>query len=157
MQQKFTLILNQVNRLSNNRTLVFEWEWCWSWPCFDRNLNAFLCKFLLISTRTALLTWQKHRFLSKQSQLQPYFHSKARRPSTQLFSGLLFFLWWFVNQLFSTHSVTWNCCGPFWWPFYNNIEGYLALIGYFLRSIVGQIHKILFSLKPGRLHQNFNV
>ena len=45
----------------------------------------FLCKFLVISMRTAsLLNIRKTRFLSKQSKLQPHFHSKARQLGTQL-------------------------------------------------------------------------
>ena len=37
------------------RCLAFEWKWGWHWPCLDRNLLAFLRKFLLISMRTASL------------------------------------------------------------------------------------------------------
>ena len=29
--------------------LAFEWKWGWSWPCFDRNLTAFLMLMMLFS------------------------------------------------------------------------------------------------------------
>ena len=45
----------------------------------------FLCKYVLISMRTASLTREKQGgFSSKQGQHQPHFHSKARQLSTQL-------------------------------------------------------------------------
>ena len=29
--------------------LAIEWKWDWSWPCFDRNLTAFLMLMMLFS------------------------------------------------------------------------------------------------------------
>ena len=66
-----------------------------AWPLNEREAGVdlvfietfllFLCKFLLISTRTASLTQEKQESLSKRGQLQPHFHSKgARQLSTQL-------------------------------------------------------------------------
>ena len=44
----------------------------------------FLCKFLLVSMRTASSTRKAGRILSKHGQLQPHFHLRARQLSTSL-------------------------------------------------------------------------
>ena len=65
--------------------LAFEWKWGWRWPCFDRNLPAFLMLMMLFSCLlVGICIWKAVRFLTKQGQLQPHFHSKARQLSTQL-------------------------------------------------------------------------
>ena len=35
--------------------LAFDWKWGWSWPCLRETSVLFLCKFRLISMRTASL------------------------------------------------------------------------------------------------------
>ena len=55
--------------------LAFVWKWGWCWPCYDRNLPAILMLMMLFVFV---------RFLSKQGQHQPHFHSRARQLSTKL-------------------------------------------------------------------------
>ena len=68
--------------------LAFEWRWGWCWACFDVNLFAFLMLMTLFSCWLVGIYPRKVvRFLSKQGQHHPQFHSNARQLSTKLQNG----------------------------------------------------------------------
>ena len=72
----------------NSPFYSYRWKQGCSWPCFDTNLLALLCKsgfsyakyefFRIISIRKG------KRFVSKHGQSQPHVYSKARILSSQL-------------------------------------------------------------------------